>query len=97
MFLRVVDAEGAVGASRSHGVVVVEALLPLGVIEQRLMRNGRAPADIADMDWAQLTGRGGGETRHVNGERQVGAGSARDACHVFDAVTLPDEDVVKRR
>src|SRR5215831_15880437 len=57
MFVRAVDAERAllqVGATRSHGVVVVEALLPPGLLEQRLMGDRRAPADVADIDRARL-------------------------------------------
>jgi hypothetical protein len=96
MFVRAVDAERAVlpvGAARGHGVVVVEALPPLGVIEQRLMREGRAPAYVANLDRARLIGRSRRETRYVNGERQVGARSTGDARYVLNAVTDPNEDV----
>jgi hypothetical protein len=100
MLVRVVDAKRAllqVGATRSDGVVVVEALLPLGPREQRLMRDRRAPADVADIDRARLIERCRRETRHVNRKRQVGARSTGDARHVLDAVTEPKKDVVKGR
>ena len=100
MFVRAVDAERAVlqvGAARSHGVVVIEALLPLGLLEQRLMRDRRAPADIADIDRARLIKRCGRETQHVNRERQIGARSTGDARHVLDAVTGSNKDVIKVR
>ena len=87
---------GASGrATRSHRVVVVEALPPFGVIEQRLMRDRRATADVADIDRARLIKRRGRETRHVNGERQVGARSTGDARYVLNAVIGPNEDVVE--
>src|SRR5260370_32078974 len=72
------DTERAVlqvGATRSHSVVVVKALLQLGLIEQRLMRDRRAPANVTDVDRARLIGGSRRETRHVNRERQVSARS----------------------
>src|SRR5216684_1710931 len=100
MFARAVDTERAVlqvRATRSHSVVVVKALLQLGLIEQRLMRDRRAPANVTDFDRARLIGGSRRETRHVNRERQVSARSTGDARHVRDAVTGPNKDVVKGR
>ena len=57
MFVRTVDAERAVlqvRATRGHSVVVVEALPPLRVVEQRLMGDRRAPAYVANLDRARL-------------------------------------------
>src|SRR5262249_22519023 len=69
MFLRVVNAERAllhVGATRGHGVVVVEkALLPLRRVQQRSMRYWRTSTDVADIDRARLIERCGREARHV--------------------------------
>jgi hypothetical protein len=68
MFVRSVDAERALlqaGAIRSHGAVIVEALLPLGLLEQRLMRDRRAPADVADIDRARLIERCRRETSNI--------------------------------
>ena len=42
MFLRIIDAERTlfhIGAARSHRIVIVETLLPLGFFQQRLMRD----------------------------------------------------------
>src|SRR5262249_20100384 len=97
MFSRAVDSKRAATSARSHGVVVIEALLPLGLLEQRLMCDRRAPADVADMDRAWLIERYRRKTWHINSKRQVGARSANDARYLLDAVTVPDEDMVKGR
>ena len=60
MFLRIIDVERAVlevHAARNHGVVVIEALPSIRVLEQRLVGDLRAPADVANLDRAGLVAR----------------------------------------
>src|SRR5215212_616998 len=98
MLVRVVDAKRAVlevDAARSHGVVVIEELPQLGVLEKRLMRYLRPPADIANLYRSRLIERCGRETRHVNRDRQIGTRPTSDACDFLDAVTASNKNVVK--
>src|SRR5262249_54794017 len=99
MFVRTVDAERALLQVEATGsyrvVVVVEALLLFSLLEQSLMRDRGAPADIADMDRPRLIERSSREPRHINRKRQVGARSTGNACHVLDTVTVPKKDVIK--
>src|SRR4051794_35556210 len=98
MLVRAVDAKRAVleiDATRSHGVVIVEELLPLGVLEKRLMRYLRAPADIADLYRSRLIERCGRETRHVNPDRQIGTWATSDACDFLHTVTASNKNVVE--
>ena len=65
MFLRIIDVERAVlevDATRDHGVVVIEALPSIRVLEQRLMGDLRAPAYVANLDRARLVARWRRET-----------------------------------
>src|SRR5882762_1893371 len=95
MFAGAVDAKRAVGATRGHRVVVVKKLLPLGCIEKRLMRYRRPSAEIANFYWTPLIGRCGCETRHVNCDRQIRAWATRHACHLKNAVTASNKNVIK--
>ena len=57
MFVRVVDAECAllqVEATRSHRIKIIEAPPALGVLQQRLMSDQGAPANVADIDRTRL-------------------------------------------
>src|SRR5712671_403407 len=98
MLVRAVDTKCAVlevYAARGHGIVVVEELLPLGFIQERLVRYLRSPADIANVYWTRPIEGGGRETRDVNRDWQIRARATCDACHLLDAVTASEKDVVK--
>ena len=83
---------GGVGRTDGLGITHFDTK---GFIEQRLMRNRRAPAQVANLDRARLIARCGRETQDISGKRQVGAWSAGDARYVLSAFTGPNEDVVK--
>ena len=59
------------------------------------MRNLRAAADVADIDWPRLIGRRRREAQHVGRERKVAARSTGDTRHVLHAMTKPEKDMVK--
>src|SRR5882757_8334533 len=71
--------------------------MPLGVLEQRLMRDLRTPANVADVDRAVQIERSRREAKNVGRVGQIGAGSPGLTRHSLDAVVEPEKYVIEVR